>query len=557
MGFQELSILQRPWLASYPSNIEENIDSVQSHIVDCWNNAVSRYRKRPCVAFEGLELTYGEIDVMSDRMAGYLATKIKIEPGERVAVILPNSPAYLISFLGILKAGGVVVNMNPLYTKRELLFQLNDSGAVVAVASDFCLNKLIEIQADTCVEHLIVADVGDQLPLLKGLLFKARIDGFRGLWSRKHAESLPAIMRDETNRNPFPPPIKVGDIAVLQYTGGVTGICKGAMLTHGNIVANIHQLLSFGHHNNINCEDVVLVALPLHHAFALTANMLTFLCRGAKMVLVPKPTPIKNTVKVFQNHSITVMAGVSPIFRALCGNRAFRDMMPGTLRLALAGGAPLNENVGKKFERLTGVSVREGFGLTEASPATHSQPLVGLAKLGSCGIPLPSTDAKIVDDDGKVLGPHEVGELLVKGPQVMRGYWQHQEETARVMEDGWLRTGDKACFDEDGYFFIVGRSKEMILVSGFNVFPLEVESVILEVPEVLECSVVGRKVKVGGEQVVAYLVVGSGFDESELRAHLEKNLAYYKRPRQFRVVDSLPTDDLGKVHKNEIAPDIA
>jgi long-chain acyl-CoA synthetase len=349
------------------------------------------------------------------------------------------------------------------------------------------------------------------------------------------------------------PQITHDDVALLQYTGGTTGLSKGAMLLQRNVLANMLQIQNCAQGQILDASEVVLTALPLYHIFALTINFLTFLAMGERMVLVPKPIPIENVVKIFNKYPITVMTGVNTLFNALANDPKFAANPPKTLKLALAGGMALQSEVNKRWQKLTGQSIIEGFGLTESSPVTHVNPLSADVRIGSIGLPVASTLAKVVDESGKELPIGEPGELIVKGPQVMAGYWQRPEETAKTIKDGWLWTGDIAKRDKDGYFYIVDRKKDMILVSGFNVFPNEVEDVLASHPKVLEAAVVGVPDAASGEAVKAFVVArDKSLTVDELREFCSKQLTGYKRPRHFEFRDSLPKTNVGKILRREL-----
>jgi long-chain acyl-CoA synthetase len=355
-----------------------------------------------------------------------------------------------------------------------------------------------------------------------------------------------------------PVPCELDDIAVLQYTGGTTGLSKGAMLTQKNILANMAQIRHVAHGNILEGQETVLTAIPLYHIFALTVNFLTFLALGERMILVPKPIPISNTVGMFKKYKITVLTGVNTLYNALNNDKEFQALAPKTIKFALAGGASLQDSVNKAWQKITGIRIVEGFGLTEASPVTHVNPLDTPARVASIGVPTVETNARIVDPEGNDVPLGEVGELIVSGPQVMLGYWMREDETKKSIRNGWLWTGDMARMDADGFFYIVDRKKDMILVSGFNVYPNEVEGVLASHPKVLEAAVVGVPDGASGESVKAFVVAkDKSLTVEELRDHCRDQLTGYKRPRHFELRDSLPKTNIGKILRRELRDDVS
>jgi long-chain acyl-CoA synthetase len=499
-------------------------------------------------------MTYGELDRAVDRFASFLQNKLGIQKGDRVAIMLPNILQFPVAELATLKIGAVCVNTNPLYTPREMRHQFNDSGAKAIIIVDLFADKLEEVIKETQIEHVVITSIGDQLPFWKGAVLD-RIMRFRKQvpkYSLK-AWTFKSAMSAANPKNLKPVSIQLDDLAVLQYTGGTTGISKGAMLTQKNILANMLQIQAITNGPLQKGSETVLTALPLYHIFALSVNFLAFLADGQHIVLVPKPIPISNTVKLFRTFKITAMTGVNTLFNSLNNSKDFRELAPRTLKVVVAGGMALQDSVNKTFQSITGSKIYEGFGLTEASPVTHVNPIGGSSPLGSIGLPLPSTYAKIVGEDGSSLPPGETGELVVTGPQVMKGYWKKDEETARVLRDDWLWTGDMARMDERGYFFIVDRKKDMILVSGFNVYPNEVEEVLASHPMVFEAAVVGVPDKGSGEAVKAFVVAkDKSLTVETLRAFCKENLTGYKCPRQFEFRDSLPKSNIGKILRREL-----
>lgn len=547
--------MERRWIKQYPPSVNPDISFDNfSSISDCLDRASEKYSRQPAATCMGTTVTFNELQSTVNRFASFLQNSLHIKKGDRVAVMLPNTLQFLIAELAILKCGGICVNTNPLYTPREMLHQFSDSGAKAIVILDMFADKLAVILKETEIEHVVITSIADQLPTWKGLPLRLFLR-FKNMVPRYPFHSW--SFRDAVaNSNPDdfnPTKIDLDDVAVLQYTGGTTGISKGAVLTHKNILANMLQIQEVTKQALTPGGETVLTALPLYHIFALSVNFLAFLADGHHIILVPKPIPIQNTVEIFKHYPITVMTGVNTLFNALNNSRGFRELAPKTLRVVVAGGMALQDHVNKTFQSITGVPITEGYGLTEASPVTHVNPISTSNPVGSIGIPLPSTQAKIVDESGEERLPGEIGELIVSGPQVMRGYWNREEETANVLRDGWLYTGDLGRMDERGFFFIVDRKKDMIIVSGFNVYPNEIEAVLAQHPKVLEAAVIGVPDKNSGESVRAFIVArDKSLTTEELRAYCKENLTGYKCPRSFEFRDQLPKSNIGKILRREL-----
>jgi len=547
--------MSHKWLEHYPASINPKIDIPDGTDIASLIEATCRqYSSKIALTCMGADLTFRQFDRLANDFAAYLQNDLGLNKGDRVAIMLPNVIQFPVALFGVTKIGAICVNTNPLYTAREMKHQFSDSGAKVLVIMDLFLDKLEEIIKDTSIEHVIVTSIGDQLPIWKGTLISLvlRLKGMipkHGLTITSFKEALKLGSSKSFKR----PEILLDDIAILQYTGGTTGVSKGAMLTQRNIIANMKQIQEWAKPFVVKGDETILTALPLYHIFALTVNFLAFLTLGGRMLLLPKPVPIENTVKAFKKYKITVMTGVNTLYNALNNDPTFRELAPRDLKFALAGGMALQQSVAKDFQSITGTKIIEGFGLTESSPVTHCNPMHIDAPVGSIGLPVPSTEAKVVDVDGKELPMGEVGELIVKGPQVMKGYWQREDETAQSIKDGWLWTGDMAKVDEDGYFYIVDRKKDMILVSGFNVYPNEVEEVISNHPKVLEVAVIGVSNEEKGEAVKAFVVKkDQSLTEDELRAHCTKDLTGYKRPSYYVFVEDLPKTNVGKILRREL-----
>ena len=543
------------WLKFYPTGVahEINLDHYES-VAHALEKSCEKYPERIALTCMGADLSYRQFHRLASDFASYLQHEVGLKKGDRLAIMLPNVMQFPIAFLAAQKLGVICVNTNPLYTPREMHHQFKDSGAKAIIIVDLFLHNIEEIIKDTDIKTVIATSIGDQLPAWKGMLVQS-VMKLKGLIPTHglNVVSFKDALREGARQKYTKPEITHNDIAILQYTGGTTGISKGAILLQRNILANMIQIQNCAQGQIFDASEVVLTALPLYHIFALSVNFLTFLAMGQRMILVPKPIPITNTVKIFSKYPITVMTGVNTLFNALANDTKFIANPPKNLKIALAGGMALQIEVNKRWERLTGQTIVEGFGLTEASPVTHVNPLSASARIGSIGIPLASTLAKIVDDAGKEVPIGQTGELIVKGPQIMAGYWQRPDETAKSIKDGWLWTGDIARRDTDGFFYIVDRKKDMILVSGFNVYPNEVEEVLVSHPKVLEAAVVGVPDPSSGEAVKAFVVARDpSLTVEELQAHCVTQLTGYKRPRHIEFRDSLPKTNVGKILRREL-----
>jgi long-chain acyl-CoA synthetase len=506
-------------------------------------------------------LTFDQVDRLSDDFAAYLREVVGLATGERVAVQMPNCLSYPIVAFGVLKAGCVLVNTNPLYTQTELLHQFADSGASALVVVDMFADRLPGIIEKTKIKNVVTVSISE--------FFPGPVAGIIKLTQKYWSKTLPKITVEHTS---FRDALTLGkkasssekysgyldtvgpeSIAALQYTGGTTGVSKGAMLTHGNLVNNTLQMISMCGSYMRPGAEIVLTALPLYHIFAFTVNLLGFYHLGARNILVPSPRPPSNLKRAFENYKVTWLSGVNTLFSALLNERWFTDAPPKHLRASAAGGMALHESVAKRWREVTGTPIVEGYGLTESSPVLTFNPLGGLQKDGTIGIPVPSTEIRCVDDNGVEVGVGEPGELVAKGPQIMQGYWQRPDESASSLQGGWLHTGDIAQVDNDGYFTIVDRKKDMILVSGFNVYPNEVEEQIAAVTGVLEVGVIGVPDEKSGEKVRAYVVTNQPAPSSEeILAHCREHMAAYKVPHQVIFVDELPKSPIGKILRREL-----
>jgi long-chain acyl-CoA synthetase len=549
--------IERPWLAHYPEGVPPQIDSNQyASVAAVVEEAFERFRQRPAFSSFGKVLSYGQIDELSRQFAGYLTGVLKLSKGDRIAIMMPNVLQYPIALFGALRAGMVVVNTNPMYTARELKHQLEDAGAKAIVVLDNFASTLQQVVADTHVEHIVSTGIGDLLGA-KGMLINFVL---------KHVKkmvppySLPQAVRftdalSQGAAHPLPK-VQLGhdDLAFLQYTGGTTGVAKGAMLSHGNMVANMMQAGAWIGKNAKPGEEVIITALPLYHIFSLTANGLVFMRLGGLNWLITNPRDMPAFVKELKKSKFTALTGVNTLFNGLLNTPGFAEVDFSRLHLTLGGGMAVQRAVAERWKKVTGCTLAEAYGLTETSPAACINPLDLKDYNGSIGLPIPSTDVAIWSEDNQPLPIGEVGELMVHGPQVMKGYWQRPDETAKVLgSDGWLHTGDVARMDENGYVYIVDRKKDMILVSGFNVYPNEVEDVVMQHPGVAEVAAIGVPDEHSGEVVKLFVVrKDPNLTVEALKKFCHDNLTGYKRPKIIEFRDSLPKSNVGKILRREL-----
>ncbi|TNJ34570.1 long-chain fatty acid--CoA ligase [Arenimonas terrae] len=549
---------ERPWLANYPQGIPAEIDMDKyASIVSVLNEACATYGDRPAFANFGKQLTYAEVDRLSTQFANYLLHELKLKKGDRVALMMPNVLQYPIAIFGALRAGLTVVNTNPMYTARELKHQLVDSGASAIVVLENFAHVVAEVVGQTQVKQVILTGVGDMLGFPKGALInfvlrhiKKQVPdydlpgaiGFREALASGARHTLPDI------------DIRGHDIAFLQYTGGTTGVAKGAMLTHRNLVANMQQASAWLGTNSKPGHEVIITALPLYHIFALTANGLVFMKFGGLNYLITNPRDMKGFVAELKKIPFTAITGVNTLFNGLLNTPGFDEVDFSHMHLSLGGGMAVQRAVAERWKKVTGVTLVEAYGLTETSPAACMNPMDLADYNGAIGLPIPSTEACVKDDAGQQLPVGEVGELCIRGPQVMAGYWQRPEETAKVIDaEGWLHTGDMAKMDEKGFFYIVDRKKDMILVSGFNVYPNEVEDVIALMPGVLEVAAVGVPDEKSGEAVKVVIVKKDpNLTAEQVKAFCRENLTGYKHPKLVEFRTELPKSNVGKILRREL-----
>jgi long-chain acyl-CoA synthetase len=550
--------MQKPWLASYPPGIPEEI-SVDEYnsVAEIFDNSVSKYADLPMYSNFGKDISYRQTGEYTSQLGAYLKNELGLEQGARVAVMMPNLLQNPIAIFAILRAGLVVVNTNPLYTARELKHQLKDSGAEAIIIVENFAHVLEAVIADTPVKHVITTKMGDMLDFPKAAIInlvvkyvKKMVPAFSlpGAVSFKQALKLGSKHHFETI------PTTHFDIAFLQYTGGTTGVSKGAVLTNKNMVANVQQASAWIRDTIDDIKATIITALPLYHIFSLTANCLTFMRYGWKNHLITNPRDMKGFIKELQKTEFAGMTGVNTLFNGLLNQPEFKHLDFSKFIIALGGGMAVQHAVAQRWKEVTGATLVEAYGLTETSPAACMNPMNLKDFNGKIGLPIPSTEVSIQDDDWNVLELGENGEICIRGPQVMQGYWQRPKDTADVLSaDGWLHTGDIGFMDDKGFVQIVDRKKDMILVSGFNVFPNEVEGVIAEHEGVLEVGVIGAPDEKSGEVVMAVVVKKDpGLSEEELKKHCHDGLTNYKVPRHIIFADELPKTNVGKILRREL-----
>jgi long-chain acyl-CoA synthetase len=545
--------INKDWLKEYPEGVPHDIGNLgYASLAELFEDSCRRFRDLPAFSNMGTAMTYAELEQKSRHFAAYLQASRQMRPGDRLAIMLPNLLQYPVVLFGAMRAGLVVVNCNPLYTARELEHQLRDSGTTAIVVFENAAHTVQEVIGKTALRTVIVTGIGDMFPPIKGWVTDVVIRYFKRMivpWQIEGAIKFKTALNDGKYQALAPVPRCQDDTAFLQYTGGTTGVPKGAMLTHGNMIANLQQISAWIGQEFNEGRETVVTALPLYHVFALTANLLTFLKWGGHNVLITNPRDVPRFVKELRTLRFTVITGVNTLFKAMMNDAGIRRVDTGALKVAVAGGMAVQRDVARKWMKLTGKPLIEGYGLTEASPLVIANRLDANEYSGMAGLPVPSTEVTFRDDEDNELPLGRIGELWVRGPQVMKGYWQRPRETAEVLSDeGWLRTGDMGFMDDRGYIKITDRKKDMIVVSGFKVFPNEIEEVVVSHPGVLEAAAVGVSDDRSGEAVKIVVVKKDPALTAEaLIAFCAQQLTAYKVPKfvQFRDT-ALPKSAIGK-----------
>ncbi|AJQ51086.1 TPA: long-chain-fatty-acid--CoA ligase [Pseudomonas putida] len=553
------------WNDKRPAGVPSTIDiNAYTSVVEVFERSCKRFADRPAFSNLGVTLNYAELERHSAAFAAWLQQHTDLKPGDRIAVQMPNVLQYPIAVFGAMRAGLIVVNTNPLYTEREMRHQFKDSGARALVYLNMFGKRVQEVLPDTGIEYLIEAKMGDLLPAAKGWLINTVVDKLKKMvpaYRLPQAISFKQVLRLGREQSPKPVPLSLDDIAVLQYTGGTTGLAKGAMLTHANLVANMLQVLAcFSQHGPDgqkllkDGQEVMIAPLPLYHIYAFTANCMCMMVTGNHNVLITNPRDIPGFIKELGKWRFSALLGLNTLFVALMDHPGFRQLDFSALKVTNSGGTALVKATAERWEALTGCRIVEGYGLTETSPVASTNPYGQLARLGTVGIPVAGTAFKVIDDDGNELPLGERGELCIKGPQVMKGYWQQPEATAQALDaDGWFKTGDIAVIDPDGFTRIVDRKKDMIIVSGFNVYPNEIEDVVMGHPKVANCAAIGVPDERSGEAVKLFVVPREGgLSVEELKAYCKANFTGYKVPKHIVLRESLPMTPVGKILRREL-----
>ncbi|KRE93237.1 long-chain fatty acid--CoA ligase [Paenibacillus sp. Soil766] len=545
----------KPWLRHYPAEVAPTYEYPKHNLARLLVDSANQFPERPALYFLGKKLSYRELLHASYQFA-HVLMDLGVRPGERVSIMLPNCPSAIIAYFGTLMMGGIVVMTNPLYVERELIHQLSDSEAVVIVTLDLLFNRVQKAKSQTFLRHVIVTSIKDYLPFPKNLLYpiKMKKDGAKldvnfgdGVYAFKkllRAASAAPICVDVNADD---------DIALLQYTGGTTGLSKGVMLTHTNLIANTYQTSNWCYQVEPG-GDRYLGAIPCFHVFGLTVLLNQSMYRAGMLILIPK-FDIDMILDTIDKLKPTIFPGAPTMYVALINHKRVKEVDISSINVCVSGSAPLPLEVQERFESLTGGRLVEGYGLTEASPVTHANPIWGFRKIMSIGVPFPDTVTKVVDSDsGEEMPIGEIGEIIIKGPQIMKGYWKREQETAKTIKDGWLYTGDMGRMDEDGFFSIVDRKKDLIIAGGFNIYPRDIEEVLYEHPAILEAAVAGVPDEYRGETVKAFIVLREGMtlSEKDLDVWCRERLAAYKVPRKVEFRQSLPKTMIGKVLRRQL-----
>ncbi|TKB44095.1 long-chain-fatty-acid--CoA ligase FadD [Thalassotalea mangrovi] len=550
--------MEKIWLEkSYPPGIPAEIDADKyQSLAQLFTKYCQKYADNTAFINMDVKLSYSQLEQQATAFAAYLQQDLGLKKGDKLAIMVPNTLQYPIALFGGLLAGLTIVNVNPLYTARELKHQLNDSGAKAIVIIENFAKTLQDVIADTPVQKVILTSLGDRLGFLKGNLVNLVVRHVKKMVPSFHLDNtigFNLVLEKGAKLNFQPVEIHNEDLAFLQYTGGTTGVSKGAMLTHRNMIANLEQAKGALSPMLEEGNELVVTALPLYHIFALTANCMLFVTLGGTNLLITNPRDMPNFVKELKKYKFTTLTGVNTLFNGLLNASGFKNLDFSHLKLSLGGGMAVQQPVAERWQQVTRTRLLEGYGLTECAPLVTVSPFNQQAYNGTIGLPAPSTDVKIVDELGNERAIGEAGEMIVKGPQVMKGYYNRPEATAEVLKNGWLYTGDIACMDENGYFKIVDRKKDMIIVSGFNVFPNEIEEVVMMHPDIIEAAAIGVPHDVSGEMVKIFVVSrNQDLCESDLIKHCKQNLTNYKVPKLVEFRDELPKSNVGKILRREL-----
>lgn len=552
--------MERIWQKSYPEKVPFEIDlKGVTSIKQLIEERLKRFAGKNAYHCMGKDLTFSEIDTMSAAFACYLTENLGLKKGDRIAIQLPNVLQFPVALFGAIRAGLIVVNTNPLYTEREMEHQFKDSGVKAIVILANFAEKLEKILPKTSIKHIITTELGDFLGFPKSLIVNKVVKHVKKMVPSYHLPqevSLNTCIKWGRGKRLKNIEIELSDTAILQYTGGTTGVAKGAELTHQNLLSNMMQIRCWMLPALEEGKEHIITPLPLYHVFSFTVNCLAMLYLGAENTLITNPRDIGGFIKDMKRKPFTVLTSLNTLFNALLNHPDFKTMDFSHLKISVAGGMAMQKSVIEAWQKETGTHIAEGYGLTETSPVLCCNPIDGTERIGTIGMPLPSTDIKIVGEDGKELPLGEEGELCAKGPQVMKGYWNRPEETAKTFDsDGWILTGDIAKVDEDGYFKIVDRKKDMILVSGFNVYPNEIEDVVAKMPEVLEVAAIGVPDEKSGEAVKIFVVKKEeSVTAEQIISYCKENLTGYKRPKFVEFREELPKSNVGKILRKELRP---
>ncbi|WP_313771368.1 long-chain-fatty-acid--CoA ligase FadD [Rheinheimera sp. 4Y26] len=549
--------MDKVWLKRYPTGVPAEINADHySSLLDIFEQSIASYSDRTAYINMGKSITYAELDTLSTHFAAYLQQGLGLKKGDAVAIMMPNLLQYPVALLGVLRAGCTVVNVNPLYTPRELQHQLNDSQAKAIVIVENFAHTLADVINQVKLEHVILTKMGDMLGFVKGNIVNFVVKHVKKMipaYQLPQLKTFNQALKQGAQLKYQKPVVTGSDLAFLQYTGGTTGVSKGAMLTHRNMVANLEQVAGCIGPILAPGKEFIVTALPLYHIFALTANCLTFMKYGGTNLLITNPRDMPGFVKELSKYPFTAITGVNTLFNGLLNCPGFADLDFSKLKLSLGGGMAVQKPVAERWQKVTHSRLVEGYGLTECAPLVTVSPFDLEGFNGSIGLPAPSTHIKLIDDNGNEVAPGEAGEMLVQGPQVMLGYLNRPEETDKVLKDGWLYTGDIARMDEQGFFYIVDRKKDMILVSGFNVYPNEIEEVVAMNEKVLEVAAVGIPNEATGEAVKIFVVKkDQSLTDQELIAHCKERLTGYKVPKLVEFRTELPKTNVGKILRREL-----